>query len=704
MSFDGRKRIAIENVRPEIDCGGFAIRRVIGERVTVQADIFADGHEEVAACLLIRAPSESEWREVPMSPLANDRWEASFEVEELGLYRYTLEGWLDPFLTWQRDLRKRLEAGQDVTVELMIGARLLEAAAEEAKAAAATAKSDAQAARKRLEALARVLGNPLEPGAAPPEALSAETAALVRRCAALGRRQPRTGTGGAAVPAGPRAGEADGLGAASTPFGPVHRYEKQLGVQVERPRALFGAWYELFPRSTSGVPDRHGTFADTARLLPDIADLGFNIVYLPPIHPIGRTNRKGRNNATQTGAGDPGSPWAIGAAEGGHKAVHPELGTLADFDDFRRACAEHGLELAMDMAFQCSPDHPYVSEHPDWFRRRPDGSVQFAENPPKKYEDILPLNFETPHWQELWEELESVFRFWIARGVRIFRVDNPHTKPFAFWGWVIGQIKRDHPEVIFLAEAFTRPKVMYRLAKLGFTQSYTYFTWRNTKGELMEYLGELTGGEPREYFIPNFWPNTPDIQPEALQFGGRAAFAARLVLAATLSSSYGIYGPAYELCVAAGLPDREEYGDSEKYEIKAWDRTREGNIRDVIRKLNRIRRDNPALHSPWNLRFLDIDNDNLLAYLKATEDLSNILVIVVNLDPYQPQSGRLELPLAAMGVSERRPFQAHELLRDIRQVWHGPSRFITIDPESSPACVFRLYRRLHREQDFDYYL
>jgi starch synthase (maltosyl-transferring) len=734
--FDGRRRIVIENVRPQVDCGRFPIRRVIGETVTVQADVFADGHEETAAALLVRAPSQDSWREVPMTPLQNDRWEGSFTVEELGAHVYTVEGWLEPFVTWQRDLRKRLEAGQEVTVELIIGAELLKGAIAEATnggaakpgttgggtadggastpgvAEAGTEESGApetyvsEGDLHRLEALARSLENPVEPGAAPPDALSPDIAAIVRRCGAIGpgNRSPVSGPGAA----GPRVGDhAPAAGRWNLSTGGrslAYRYEKELEVRVERPRALFGAWYELFPRSTSGVPGRHGTLADAARLLPDIADLGFQVIYLPPIHPIGRTNRKGRNNATVAEAGDPGSPWAIGATEGGHKAVHPELGTLADFDEFRKACSDHGLELAVDIAFQCSPDHPYVKEHPEWFRWRPDGSVQYAENPPKKYEDILPINFETDNWQELWEELGSVFAFWIDRGVRIFRVDNPHTKPFAFWEWVIAEIKRDHPEVIFLAEAFTRPKIMYRLAKLGFTQSYTYFTWRHSKRELMGYLNELTAGEAREYCIPSFWPNTPDILPEHLQFGGRAAFVARLVLAATLSSSYGIYGPAFELCVARGLPNREEYADSEKYELKAWEREREGNVRDAVRRINGIRRDNPALHTPWNLRFLEIDNENLLAYLKTTEDLSNTLVVVVNLDPYQSQGGRLYLPLEELGISERRPFLADELLQGSRQIWHGPSRFVTVDPAASPACVFRLQRRLHREQDFDYYL
>jgi starch synthase (maltosyl-transferring) len=678
--FDGRRRIVIENVRPEIDCGRYPIRRVVGETVNVRADVFADGHDEVAAALLVRAPSQESWQEVWMTPAGNDRWEGAFRVEELGVYRYSIEGWLDPFLTWQRDLRKRLEDGQEVAVELALGARLLREAIRMRKEAAAEAVPP-ESDRVRLEALARSLEEPTGAMAALPEALSPEMATLVRGCGA---------PGGASREGGGRLLS--------------RRYGKELQVRVEPPRALFGAWYELFPRSTSGLEGRHGTLADAALLLPDIADLGFQVVYLPPLHPIGRTHRKGRNNSPQAAPGDPGSPWAIGSAEGGHKALHPELGTLADFDAFHQACRRHGLELALDLAFQCSPDHPWVKEHPEWFRWRPDGSVQYAENPPKKYEDILPLNFETESWRELWRELKSVVDFWLQRGVRLFRVDNPHTKPFAFWEWLIAEVKREYPETIFLAEAFTRPRIMYRLAKLGFTQSYTYFTWRHSKQELMDYLGELTGGEPREYFIPNIWPNTPDILPEHLQYGGRAAFIARLVLAATLSSSYGIYGPAFELCVARGLPDREEYADSEKYELKSWDRERAGNIRDVLRRLNRIRRENPALQTPWNLRFLDIDNDNLLAYLKATAELDNILVVVVNLDPYQVQGGRLRLPLEELAIPASRPFLAHELLQESREIWYGSSRDITLDPASSPARLIRLHGRLRREQDFDYYL
>ncbi len=693
-SFEGRSRIIIEKVWPEIDCGRFPIRRIVGETVRVEADVFADGHEELAARVLYRragspaaageepsggadgggptggsnegptgggSAGRGRWREVPMRPLVNDRWAGEFTVSEVGEVLYTLEGCIEPFATWRRDLRKRLQAGQDISVELLIGARLL---------AEAAARAPAEEG-KRLQELARKLEKRNAPDALVSAVLDEETSALLRL---YGDRSL------------------------------ARRYEKQLRVRVEPERAGFGAWYEFFPRSTAVKKGAHGSFKDAERLLPEIAALGFDVVYLPPIHPIGRTNRKGRNNSTRCGPRDPGSPWAIGAVEGGHRTVHPQLGSLEDFRDFLAACRRHGLEPALDIAFQCSPDHPYVKEHPEWFKWRPDGTVQYAENPPKKYEDILPLNFETEAWQELWEELAGVVLFWAGQGVKIFRIDNPHTKPFAFWEYLIGEVKGKHPETIFLAEAFTRPKVMYRLAKAGFTQSYTYFTWRNTKKELSHYLNELGRGEVREYFLPSFWPNTPDILPEHLQYGGRAAFILRLVLAATLSANYGIYGPAYELCVHHGLPGREEYLDAEKYEIKHWDRDREGNIKELIARINRIRKDNEALQKTWNLSFLDIDNQSLLAYTKTNPDGSNLIAVVVNLDPYQPQSGTLELPLEQWDIAANRPFQAHELLADSRHIWQGPTRTITLDPDRLPAAIFRIHRRLHREQDFDYYM
>ncbi len=524
---DAWSRVVIEGLTPEIDGGRFPVKRIVGDAVVVEAAIVADGHELVSGVLLHRREDAAEWTEVPMTALGDDRFRAEFRVAEIGRYRYTVQAWVDRFRSWARDLRKRLDAGQDVRLDLLIGVALVEAAAERA--------DDEDGSRLREAAALLRGGGPAGAGAA----LAPDLAALMARHA-------------------------------ERPFPTTHH--PALGVVVDRERARFSAWYELFPRSCAAEPGRHGTLRDVEARLPYVAGMGFDVLYLPPIHPIGRVNRKGPNNDPVARPGDPGSPWAIGSTEGGHKAIHPELGTLEDLAHLRAAAADLGIELALDIAFQCAPDHPYATEHPEWFRQRPDGTIQYAENPPKKYQDIYPFDFETPDWQALWAELHSVFQFWIDQGIRIFRVDNPHTKPFAFWEWVIAEIKRDHPDTIFLAEAFTRPKVLYRLAKVGFTQSYNYFPWRNTKAEITEYLTELTRTPVREFFGPNLWVNTPDILPEYLQYGGRPGFVARAVLAATLGPSYGLYGPAFEHCIAEPLAiGREEYLDSEKYEIRHWD-------------------------------------------------------------------------------------------------------------------------------------
>jgi starch synthase (maltosyl-transferring) len=658
-SFDGRKRIIIENVRPEIEGGRFPIKRVVGEKVIVQADLFADGHDEVSALLLYRKAEEENWREVPMKPLVNDRWEGVFTVEEMGIYCYTLRGWIDPFRVWQKDLRKKMEAGQDIKVDLAIGAQYLEEAGKRASG------EDA----KRLKECAKTLRGKKDPASS--FALSDEITRL------MSARPDQSLT---------------------------VLYEKELPVVVDRKEALFSTWYEIFPRSGSREPEKHGTFKDCENLLPEIARMGFDILYFPPIHPIGKTNRKGKGNSPVAEPDDPGSPWAIGSEEGGHKSVHPQLGTMEDFLMFISRARGHGLEIALDLAFQCSPDHPYVKEHPEWFRWRPDGTIQYAENPPKKYEDIVPFDFENKNWQELWEELKSIVLFWIEKGIRIFRVDNPHTKPFAFWEWLIQEIKRDCPEVIFLAEAFTRPKVMYRLAKVGFTQSYTYFTWRSTKRELTEYLTELIRTEVREYFRPNFWPNTPDILSEYLQYGGRPAFIVRLVLAATLSSNYGVYGPSFELCLNEAMPEREEYLHSEKYERKVWEQDRPGSLRDLIARINRIRRENPALQTTGNLKFYEVDNENLLYYGKASEDLANILLIIVNLDPFNTQSGWIRVPGEELEIVEGQSYLLHDLLGDDKYIWHGDWNNVEVNPQIMPAKIFCLHRRLRREKDFDYFM
>ena len=658
---DGRRRVVIERVSPEVDCGRFAIKRVAGERVTVEADVFADGHEQVA-CQILYWRGNAAMQSAPMKPLANDRWRGEFTVAEMGPYKYTVEGWIDRFLTWRGALKKRTAAGQDVRVDLLIGAVLIEGAA-------ALATGDDS---ELLGEWARRVRQASDAASAIALALNEELGNLI------GRYPDRT---------------------------LASRYEKELAVIVDREKARFSTWYEVFPRSCSTQAGRHGTFSDCEAWLPYIASMGFDIVYFPPIHPIGRTLRKGKNNSPQAQPDDVGSPWAIGAAEGGHKSIHPELGTSEDFRRFLSKAAEHGLEVALDMAFQGTADHPYAREHREWFRTRPDGSIQYAENPPKKYEDIYPLDFETAEWKTLWEELKSVLRFWIDQGVRVFRVDNPHTKPLAFWEWVIGEIKSQYPDVLFLAEAFTRPYVMCRLAKLGFTQSYTYFTWRNTKQELTDYFKEISRPEIQDCFRPNLWPNTPDILPEFLQVGGRPAFICRLILAATLGASYGIYGPAFELCenvpVEAGS---EEYLDSEKYELKHRDLDSPASLKNLISRINRIRKENPALQSNRNLRFHEVDNPSLICYSKATDDLSNVIIVIVNLDSFHTQTGWVDLDLGAIGLDPNRAFQAHDLLGGGLFLWQGPRNFVALEPESLPAHILRVRRWVRTERDFDYYL
>jgi len=662
----GRQRVVIEGVEPEIDCGRFPIKRTVGERVVVEADAFTDGHDALTCRLLWRPEFQTDWRETAMEELPNDRWRAEFTPTEQGRWLYTVTGWVDRFKTWRRDLKKRVAAGQDVSVDLLVGAGLVRDASERAT----TGKRRADA--RVLAGLAEDLEKSLDPEERLQLALDEELAQLMdiyadRSSATL--------------------------------------YPRELGVVVDRERARFSSWYEMFPRSC-GPEGKHGTFRDCEARLPYVAEMGFDVLYLPPIHPIGHTLRKGRNNAVAAEPGDVGSPWAIGAEEGGHKSILPELGTLEDFRRFVGKAAGHGIEIALDVAFQCSPDHPYVKEHPEWFRKRPDGTIQYAENPPKKYQDIYPFDFESADWRALWEELKSVFDFWIREGVKIFRVDNPHTKPFAFWEWAIAEIKREHPDAIFLAEAFTRPKIMYRLAKLGFTQSYNYFPWRNLRWELEEYFTELTRTEAAEFFRPNLWPNTPDILTEPFQAGGRPVFVQRLILAATLGASYGIYGPAYELM--EDLPRErgsEEYLHSEKYEIRDWDLDRPDSLRELIALVNRIRRENPALQSDRTLRFHRADNEQILCYSKtaggASDSEKNLILVAVNLDASVPQAAWVDLDLAALGLEPEEPFQVHDLLTGARYLWHGSRNFVRLDPNQVPAHVFRIHSQGRSEKDFD---
>jgi starch synthase (maltosyl-transferring) len=661
MPIDGRRRVVIARVSPEIDCGRFAIKRVTGENVVVEADVFADGHDQVA-CRITYWQDEKDRQTAAMKPLGNDRWRGEFTVNTLGIYHYTIEGWIDHFETWRKDLEKRISAGQDISVDLLIGADLIERSARQAK--------DKEA--KLLLTWAQRLRN--KPGDGQLVAVAQETELLD-----LMEQYPTRDL--------------------------ATRYEKELTVVVEREKARFSAWYEVFPRSCAAEPGRSGTFRDCEEWLPYIASMGFDVVYLPPIHPIGKTFRKGKNNSVPAQKDDVGSPWAIGSVEGGHKAIHQELGTLQDFRRFMGKAKGHGLEVALDIALQCTPDHPYVQEHREWFRSRPDGTIQYAENPPKKYQDIYPLDFETQDWRALWEELKSVFDYWIEQGVRIFRVDNPHTKPFSFWEWLITGIHAQHPDVLFLAEAFTRPNVMYRLAKLGFSQSYTYFTWRNTKEELTEYFKELTQTEVREYLRPNLWPNTPDILPEFLQVGGRPAFMVRAILAATLGSSYGIYGPAFELCENTPFQSgSEEYLNSEKYELKHRDLNSSVSLKSLVSKLNQIRKENPGLQSNRSLRFHDTDNPSLICYSKASQDLSDVIVVVVNLDCFHVQAGWLNLDLASLGLDARHAFQAHDLLGGGQFLWQASRNYVELTPASLPAHILRLRRWAHTERDFDYYL
>jgi starch synthase (maltosyl-transferring) len=655
---DGRRRVVIESVAPEIEGGLFAAKRTIGERVTVEADVFADGHDALACVLRWRHQSSQLWSDVPMVPVVNDRWRAEFMVSELGRYFYTIQGWVDAFETWSRQFAKRVEAGQDISLELEVAARMIEAAAARADGSDSNRLMGyATAIRKGRAAASSALGD--------------ELAQLMERYADKSL---------------------------------AVTYPKELQVIVDPELARFSSWYELFPRS-AGDPGKHGTFRDVEKRLPDIAEMGFDVLYLPSIHPIGHSHRKGANNSITAGPDEPGSPWAIGSEEGGHKSINPRLGTMEDFHHLLGAAGQHDIQVALDIAFQCSPDHPYTREHPEWFKHRPDGTIQYAENPPKKYEDIFPFDFETESWRELWDELLSIVLFWIDQGVNVFRVDNPHTKPFPFWEWLIGEVKRQHPEVILLAEAFTRPKVMYRLAKLGFTQSYTYFAWRNTASELVQYFTELSQPPIREYFRPNLWPNTPDILTEYLQNGGPPAFATRLVLAATLGASYGIYGPAFELCEGrAREAGSEEYLDSEKYQIRTWDYKSPDSIRELVTLVNKIRHENPALQSDRGLTFHPTENDQLIAYTKTTPDLADVVLTVVNVDPHHTQAGMVTLPLEDLGIRRDRGFQAHELLSGARYLWNGPRNYVEINPHSIPAQIFRFRRRIRSEHDFEYFL
>ena len=641
--------VVIDNLQPLIDCGRSAIKRIVGEDLVVEADIFKDGHDVVAAVLKWRVVGKRAWRETPMTFVDNDRWRGVCTLYDQAIHEYTVEAWTDTFRSWQQEFAKKFEGGiSDLRSEALEGAAIV-------KAAANRARNRADSARLREFAEQIVTG------------ANSEIYAIAQ------------------------SGELDVLMATYPDRADATQYEPIPQVVVDRPVALFGAWYEFFPRSAEGRGDRGSTFRDCLPRVDDAKAMGFDVIYFPPIHPIGLANRKGRNNSVTCKPGDPGVPWAIGGEAGGHKAVEPSLGTLEDFDWLQREVRKRGMEIALDFAINCSPDHPYVKEHPEWFYKRPDGTIKYAENPPKKYEDIYPINFRCENWRELWAEMKSIVLFWAERGVRIFRVDNPHTKPVAFWEYLLEGVREKYPDAIFLSEAFTRPKMMKSLARTGVNQSYTYFTWRNSKQELINYFTELTQTEMSEYFRPNLWPNTPDILPLVLQEGGRPAFMIRVLMAATLSPLYGIYS-GYELCENEAFPGREEYLDSEKYQFKERDWNAPGNIKDWIARINRIRKQNRALQMYTNLRFYPADNDAILFYGKMTPARDNIILVVVNLDPFRKQNSFVHVPIDEFGQMATDEYQVHDLLNDAAYIWRGRQNYVELDPDIQPAHIFLVHR------------
>lgn len=636
----GQSRVIIENVQPKVDGGRYPAKRTVGERVEVTADVLGDGHDHIRAEVLYKRKTDTAWKTVDMKHVGNDAWQASFTVTEKITYLFTVRAWVDHLDTWYDGFKKKAEAGIDVSIELMEGEMLL-----------------------------KKITNPYADVVAAIERLNNRYVYAERVNSVL-------------APAFEKLVQRNPLREFETVYHP------ELEVNVEFPKAAFSTWYELFPRSASLEAGKHGTFADVIRLLPRISSMGFDVLYLPPIHPIGKLNRKGKNNNVRAEKDEPGSPWAIGSDEGGHKAIHPQLGTLEDYKKLIAEAKKLNIDIALDLAYQCAPDHPYVKEHPEWFKQRPDGSIQYAENPPKKYQDIYPFDFETEHWQELWNELLSVILYWIEQGVKIFRVDNPHTKPIPFWEWVIAETHKLHPDIIFLSEAFTRPKIMASLAKSGFTQSYTYFTWRVNKQELTQYMHELVYGPSRNYFRPNFWPNTPDILPYHLQHQGENIFIIRLALAATLSSNYGIYGPVYEFCDNVPIQGKEEYHDSEKYEIKNHDWKRTNRMTDIITLINRARKNHPALQSTWNIHFCEVSDPNLIGYIKVTDDLTDMILTVVNLDPQNTHAGYLQLPKNLLKLADKINVKLTDFMTGEHYTWTQEWNFVELNPHKLPFHLF----------------
>lgn len=639
-----QQRVVIEKVTPQLHCGAFFIKRVVGETVVVNADVLGDGHDIIQAELQYKHETESKYSTLRMEPLGNDAFTASFKVEKQGFYTYKIAGWVDHALNWQHGIEAKIKDGQHVKSELLDGIQYLEHLLKEVKA------SD--------KAYLKQLTENFQDSAAYDIAIKEAVSENLHQLFIV------------------------------YPQRFLANYSSDLQVYVDRKKAIFSTWYEFFPRSAAAEPGTHGTFKDCERLLPRIAGMGFDTIYFPPIHPIGEVNRKGRNNTVDAKQGDSGVPWAIGSKFGGHKSIHPELGTEVDFKALVQKANKMDLEIALDLAFQAAPDHPYITTNPEWFRKRPDGTMQYAENPPKKYQDIVNFYFDSTAYEELWAELLDVTLYWIGLGVKIFRVDNPHTKPYYFWNWLIGEVKKKHPDVLFLAEAFSRPRVMQQLAKQGFSQSYTYFTWRVHKHEIIEYMLELTQSEMKEYYRPNFWPNTPDINPYHLQGANDAMHITRYVLAATLSSNIGIYGPVFEYMVTEALPGKEEYLDCEKYEIRHWDWTIQNKLTHVITKLNQARKDHSALQQTNNIRFCHIENDNIIAFCKWSDDRADQVLVIINLDPHYSQRGMVQLPLWEMGIQEGHEMRMLDLVTDSTYLWYNEWNYV----ELHPALPFHLFQ------------
>lgn len=646
MIRQNQERVVLSNIQPQLEEGNYAVKRIVGQQLLVTADILCDGHDFLSAALLYKHESQRNWTSVRMKPLENDSMQAAFTATKQGSYFYKIEGWVDEPLNWLQGIEKKIEADLNVTSELLEGAVYLREIVKNNGAKEGTKwrkliqlLEDEKSYQKAIKAVKD------------PELKSLFT---------------------------------------SHPSKFLKATSKEFPLYVDRKKALFSTWYEFFPRSAGTAPGTHGTFKDCEKLLPRIAKMEFDTLYFPPIHPIGEVNRKGKNNATDAGEGDVGSPWGIGSQYGGHKDLHPELGTLSDFKSLVKKANQLGIEIAMDFALQAAPDHPWVKAHPAWFKWRPDGSIQYAENPPKKYQDILPLYFETSDWKNLWDELLSCALYWVEEvGIKIFRVDNPHTKPFKFWNWLIAQVKKKHPDVLFLAEAFTRPKIMDQLAKEGFTQGYSYFTWRFSKQELTEYMEQLTKGPQKEFYRPNFWPNTPDINPYHLQGANEAQHLIRYFLAATLSSNVGIYGPVFEMMHSEAVPGKEEYHNSEKYEFKQWDWEAENKIMVLMKKINEARKSFPSLQQTNQIEFCEIHNDNLIGYLKKDENNSCYTLMIVSLDSYYTQEGSVKIPLSQIGLNPQTNFTVTDVITGNQYQWGPDWNYVKIHP-SLPFHLFKL--------------